>query len=471
MPGRWENVPIGEKLFTNVGETVLRKSNAAVENAFYNEASGITRFPGMVQFAELAANSPTYLHEWEGDLIAVSNSRIYKITKDGTATDVTVIPLSGNFRPIFDRTTNELVIAAGAEILRFDGKTTELLSDNAPRSTHVQFIDDFLLAVEVDTGVFFHCAAGDFRSWDPIDVFAANSKPDQLNGMIVTPYREVILTGVDSIEQFNRLNSGTSPFYRRWSVGEGIKAPYTLAAFDQGVWGIDKKSTLNRFTGQISDPRSDDIGRTLEGVKNWTDAWGAEVNLLGQKFYLLQIPNSENIYGNNGITALYDIRQKKWFSLYGWDTKEFTPARWPGWSYYKMWERHFVGGNGKVLELKDGVYRNDGVKQRALGRTAHIDSWGECSVDNVRIRVKRGIGLSDDPDAEQPTMYLTCVKDNKYRTRKIPKSLGGPGDTTMTLEFGRMGMANTWQFEWEIDADCEFEIVNMQALVQSVGEK
>lgn len=470
MSGEWKEVKIAEKLFTNVKEAALRRATAAIENAFPNEAGGQTRFPGMRDFCTLAGNAPTYLHDWNGDLVAVSNSRVYRIDSDGNTTDVTGVPLSGGKRAIFDKTPNELLMAAGAQILRLGGDLTEVLSDDAPLSTHVQFVDDFVLAIEVGTGVFFHCEAGQYRQWDPIDVFAANGKPDPLNGMIVTPYREIILTGPDSIEQFNRLNSGDTPFYRRWSLGEGIVAPYTLTAFDQGVWAIDKKRSLNRFTGQVSEPRSDDINRTFEGVDDWTDTWAAEMNIVGQKFLLVQFPYATNVYGTKGITVLYDIRQKKWMSLYGWDEHQFVPNRWPGWSYYKMWDRHFVGGNGKVHELVEGIYTNNGVKQRMLGRTAHIDEWGESSVTNVRMRIKRGVGTSNDPDVAPPSISLQCIKDNTKRTRPKAKSLGRPGQTEMTLEFGPMGIANTWQFQWEVFDDCEVELIKLEAQVERVGE-
>ncbi len=470
MSGEWKDIPIAEKLFTNVKESVLRRSAAAMENSFVNESGGHTRFPGLVEFAALAGNAPTYLHEWNKDLIAVSNSRIYRISSDAVVTDATGVPLSGGNRAIFDKTPNELLMAAGGQILRLADTVTEVLSDDAPNSTHVGYVDDFVLAIEVNTGRFYHCTAGQYRQWDPLDVFAANGKPDNLNGLIITPFREVILSGPDSIEQFNRLASGDTAFYRRWSLSEGILAPYTLISFDQGVWAVDKKESLNRFTGQVSEPKSDDIGRTLERIDDWTDAWGAEMNLLGQKFYLMQIPYATNVHGTKGITLIFEIRQKKWHSLYGWDEKKATQTKWPGWSYYRMWGRHFVGGNGKVLEITDGVYTNDGIKQLMLGRTAHIDEWGECAINNVRMRVKRGVGTSNDPDVAPPKIYLRATKDNRVRTRWAGKSLGRPGETDLTIEFGPFGIANTWQFEWMVEEDCEVELTVMQAQVERVGE-
>src|SRR3990172_7952291 len=100
----WKKIPIDTKLFTNVRETALTKANAAIETAFINEAGGHTRFPGLVEFLTLPGGSqaPTYPAEWQGNLIAVSNSRIYQIDQSGNVVDVTGVPLSGDVRPIFD---------------------------------------------------------------------------------------------------------------------------------------------------------------------------------------------------------------------------------------------------------------------------------------------------------------------------------------------------------------------------------
>lgn len=442
-------------------EQVLRSAQAAIENAYVNEAGGHTRFPGLAVVASLGGAGPTYLDEWKGDLVAESNSRVYRMSRENVVTDVTGAPVNGDGRAVFEETDNELVIAKGGPIVRLAGNLTELLAAEAPEATHVAYVDRFLLANEKHTGLFQHSEAGLYREWDALDTFAADGKPDDITSMIVTPYREVILAGPKSVEQFERLTSGNIPFFRRWSVGEGVHAPYTLLAEDQGVWCVNSKLEFVRFTGQQSDPNSDDIGRNLEAIDDWTLAWAVSMSIDGQKFILLQAPFATNSYGTKGVTLVLDYRQKKWFSLYGWDTTAIAPTRWPGWSYKKLWGRNFVGGNGKILELTNSVFTNDGQQQRMLGRTAHIDKWGESRVDDVEIRIKRGLGSHE----EAPVFSLRAKRDNKQWTRWNRKSLGLAGDTDMILNFGPMGWAKTWQFEWECTDNCEVELVAMRAHV------
>ena len=463
--GTWTNIDLSAKLFSNVEESVLRKSAAALENCFVAETGGHSRFPGLKAFATLPGNAPTYLHAWRapvGDLIAVSNSRVYRIDKSGTVEDMTGVPVSGGRRVIFDETNDELVMAAGGQIIRLAKDKTEILSADAPLSTHVGYIDGYLVAVEVNSGRFQHSMSNDFRIWDPLDTFSADGKPDNINALLVSPYRELLLTGIESVEQFERLPSGTTPFFRRWSVGEGVLAPYTLCAVDQGNFAINSTYEFVRFTGQVSEAIGDDIQATFESVTDWTDAWAVPMQIKGQKFILLQIPNSLNAYGTMGITCLYDYRQKKWYNLFGWEGG--VPSIWPGTSYEEIWGRRFVGFKGGIYELDTAVYQNAGQVQRVLGRTAPMDQYGPSFVDNVRMRVKRGVGLSANEEDSPPKIAFRCVRDGNRRTKWKYKSLGRIGDEYNTTQFGAMGHAmSTWQFEWMVTDPVSVEIVKLEA--------
>ena len=466
--GGWLEVPINSKLFQNVKEAVLTKASAALENCFQNETGGHSRFPGLKDFSDLLGVAPVYLNEWKGDLVAVSgDGNTYRIGRAGVANNVTGVLVSGGRRATFARTEDELIIAAGGKMIRLAGTETEVLSDDAPDSTHIAFIDGYVVAIERESGRFHHSLAGQYRVWEALDVFSAESQPDFVNALAVTPRRELLICGVDSIEQYERLPAGDVPFFRRWAVGEGVYAPYTLIVADNGAWTINKSREFVRFAGQVSEPAGDDIGITLEDVDDWDGAWASLMHIQGQKFIVLQMPNATTVYDGKGITALYDYRQQRWFNLYGWDSDLDRPSRWPGWSHYSIWGRNFVGGNGKVYELDKETYDNGGELQRMLGRTAHLDKWGESRVDNLRIRVKRGVVGSNE---DNPQISIRAIRDNGTPTRWRRKGLGKAGDRQMTIEFGGFGCAHTWQFEYLITDACEAEIVKMGVQVTRIGE-
>jgi hypothetical protein len=459
--GQWQNLPFDAKLFSNVQESCLSKNGAALENAFANEAGGYTRFPGLASFATLTGKGPTYLAEWRGDLIAVSSSRVWRIKEDGSASDVTGIPVSGNGRVIFAKTPNELTMAAGGMIVRLAAEKTDILSDNAPLSTHVGYLEGYLMAIEMATENMYHCAANDFPNWDPLDVFSADSFPDQLKALMVTPYREVILAGEDSVEQFERLStSSETPFARRWSVGEGVAFPYTLTFADNGIWCINKRREFVRASGQVSKPVSDDIGNSLQNIDDFTNAWAVPVLIHGQKFILLQMPHATNTYGTKGQTFLFDYRQNRWTTLFGWNAEDAIPERWPGWSYFTLWGRHFVGGDGQVFELKSNSYQNNGEVQRVLIRSGHYDGFGQVRIDNLRLRLKRGLANSNSDESQ---IGIRVRRDASAWSRWKFKKLGRSGETEQHVTCGGFGCGDSFQIEVLMTDAAEFELVNMQA--------
>lgn len=459
---QWKDIPLASELLTNVKESALTRGNAALENCFTNETGGISAFPGLTSFQTLAGNSPTYLSEWRGDLVAVTAGRTWLIGQDGSVREATFVQVGGGQRVVFDRTENELLMAAGGLPIRLAHGRTEILSEDAPLTTHVGYIDGYVIAIEKDSGRFQHSGAGDYRDWNPLDVFSAEGKPDDLNALVVTPFRELILTGQDSIEQFERLPSGDTPFFRRWAVGEGVKAPYTLVAVDAGTWAINKQAEFVRMSGQTSRAASAEVGRSLEAITDWSNAWAAAINIAGQKFIVLQAPKAVTPYGNNGMTFLFDYRQGRWFTLYGWDEINGTPARWPGWSYYPMWGRHFVGGNGRVYELSVSANDHAGQRRRVLGRTAHIGFKTPARIDDVRVQVKRGLAGHDTRPAR---IRFRCLRDQQTWTRWIERSFQTAGHKAQELRLGPMGDADTFQFEWEVTEGVEVELVGMQALI------
>ena len=462
----WKDIDISEKLFTNVTDAATLSGAAALENAFMNEQKGISRFPGLANVVTLIGNLPTYLHEWDKDLIAVTNGHVYRINQAGIATDVTGVPVSGDGRVVFDRSPNELLMAAGGPIIRLGAATTETLSENAPLSTHVGYSEGRVLASERGTGNFLHSAANSFRNWDPIDIFSADVKPDPINALFVTPYREVMVLGIDSMEQFDPIASADTPYVRRWGVAEGLSEPYANAFVDNAVWMLNRNREVVRASGQVSQSFGDDIGMTLEGLDDWSMAWMTGMSVKGQKLMLLQAPNATTVYGTKGVTVVFDYRQKKWLNLYGWDSDLGVPSRWPGWSYYRLWDRHFVGGNGRVYELDSDTYANAGVTQRVLWRSAHID-MGEIRVDDVQLRLKRG---SSGSNATEPVISLRSIKDNKVKTRWNRKGLGLAGDRSMYVNFGSMGCADSWQFEIDMTDAADYEITRLQILPTPIGQ-
>lgn len=472
----WRDLPIGAQLFQNLDEQAITRSTAALENAFVTEAAGLSGFPGLVEFSRLGDNGQVYLHDWrdqDDDLIAVtSEGRVYRVDQDGDAQDVTGVPVSGGRRVVFAKTDDELLMAAGGKIIGYAGDRTFVLSEDAPESTHVGYVDGYTLAIEARSQRFYHTAPGQSRSWDPLDVFTAEGKADDLNALLVTEFRELLLAGEDSVEQFDRLPNGERPFFRRWASGQGVFAPYTLVNVDAGAWAVNRAREFYRLSAQTARPVSDPIGRILVGIEDWEGAWAASCLVGGQKFIVLQIPRAASQYGE-GMTFGLDYRSGRWFTLYGWDATRGLPTRWPGWSIHQLNGRTFVGGQGRIYELRVDAHDNAGSPRRVVWRSANYDASAfskrgadEVRVNNIRARVKIGVGSSNA--ARDPVMSLRVKRDNGAWSRWVDKSIGRTGDDGTFLEFGNFGQGYSFQVEVHARDAVQFELVKLQADVDLI---
>lgn len=469
----WVPIPIDAKLFQNVDPNVLPKGTLALENAFINDAGGHSRFPGLSPFCQLPDPGRVYVGlDWRGDMLAgTSGGRVFRVAKDKSFTDVTGASVEGGNRVIFTKTEDRAVMAAGGPIVMFDGTKTRILSDKAPLASHVAFIDSFLVASEIASGRFHYSDSGTYDSWQALSELSADSKPDDINALLVTPFREILVPGVDSLEQWERLLTGAVPFFRRWSTGEGVKAPYTLMAADNAAWCINRDKEFIRLASQAATPESVDIQMALDNVDDWSEAWvgghpDRELAIDGQRLLILGLPNASNPYGTKGLTYGYDLKQKRWLSLYGWDAGLGLPTRWPGWSYCPMWDRVIVGGDAGQIYLLDGtVHNNAGQVQRMLGRTAHMSQQGEIRVDAVRMRLNRGLG----GNTPAPIFRLRCNRDNGRWSRWQERSVGKAGDGFFYVHYDSFGDGTSFMFEWECTDDCNLQIVSLEAQVTPLG--
>lgn len=465
MP-QWADFPWDNKMVPNVDEAILRRAVASIENGYANASGGMSRFPGLLSFATFGG-SRTYLHEFRGNLLAATDQgKLYRVDRSGVVEDVTGVPISGGQRVIFTQTEDQLVLCAGGPILQLSGAATRLLSTQAPPSTHVAFIDGYLLAIEPYSGRFSYCDPGEYTIWNPASVFSANGKPDDLNAVVVSPYRELLLAGGDSVEQYETLANGTQPFARRWTTGSGVLAPYTLLADETGAYGVTKKARFVRFVGQVSQDESADVGLVLENIDDWTDAWAQECGVKGQNLFILQMPNATNVYGTKGVTLILDYRNRRWSFLYGWDDAIKLPARWPGWSVQRAWGRMFVGVPGGIAELKPTTYDLLGKPYPFLIRSAHVDRFGPSRIDNCQIRIKRGVGDYANGDARMPRIGMRVNRDNLGFDQWLFEDLGRPGERDMMINFGSLGSAETWQIEIAVTDPVPVEFTGMQVQVE-----
>lgn len=465
------SIPLATKLFQNIDESALTEAFAAQENCYVTEAGGVSRFPGLKLFADLGGSSPIYLSEFNNYMMAVNHGgETVRLDQNAVPTKILGTPVLGGRRVTFSALKDRLLMAAGSQIIAFDGEKNSVLAGNAPLATHIGSIDNFVLANEYGSDRFFYSNAGDPFTWSDLDVFAATTQPDDISAMLVTPFGEILVAGSRSVEQYERLLTGTTPFYRRWALGNGISEPYTLCFDDNAAWVLNAKYEFTRMSGQIGQSTSEDIGQTLQGIygmshlESHEDAWAAPMNVGGQKWLIFQSPKAMNKYGNLGVTYAIDIRASKWCELFGWDAAGFEPQIWPGVSIAKVWGKTFVGGYGKIYQADSMTYNNDGLIQRMYIRTPDYSENGIIRINRLLVWAKRGVGSN----TKNPTLMMRSNQDGKGFGRWQKQSLGRAGDNQFFIQFGAQGIAHTWQFEFMVTDDCEIELRDIKADITKI---
>jgi|GEM_PF-1663574 len=470
-PEAWIPLPLDKGLFANLDQDAIQGYQTAVENGFVNELGGHTRFPGLKIFADLGNRDRVYLYDYAGDMIAgTSKGQIFRVDEAARVNNVTGVPVAGGRRVIFTASDREIFAAAGGPIIRLRTDKTELLSENAPLTTHVAWIDGYVVAPEMNSLRWFHSDPGVPDSWPSQNTFTADGNPDNINSLLITPFRELLFGGDKSVEQFERLTTGTAPFFRRWAVGDGVKFPYCQVFADNAMWTISKRTQLVRFSQQSSAVASVEIGQLLEKVDDWTDAWiggypETPLHTIGQAFLILQIPRATNPYGTKGITLGYDYRHKKYFSLYGFDPQRGLPIRWPGWSHWNIWNRNFVGGEGVIYEVTDDVHSHAGAIQRWLVRTAHIAEKNQIQIKNLRLHVVRGMGTPNT----RATLRVRCSREGRPFGPWISRDLGFAGDRIQFKEYGSFGTGTSFMFEFSSTDDCPINLMKAEVKADPIG--
>lgn len=462
---QWIEVPLNRKLFKNVDEDVLTATYAAMENCYVTESNGLSKFPGLREFVDLGNNADIHLNRYENDLMACGeDGKVFRVNTEGAATAIPGTPVSGGLRTSFARSRDGLMMAAGAQIIKYDGTENKVLSNDAPLSSFIGYLDGYVIAVEKDSGRFQHSDANDLVTWNPLSTFAVDGSPDDINAMLITPFNEILLAGEESLEQYERYVGSTVPFFRRWAIGDGISEPGTLCFADNAAWGLNGRREFVRLSGQTSQSVSDDIQKEIEScyalgnIGAFNKAWAAPCYIKGQKFIVFQSPEARNAYGTKGFTAVFDIRRGQFFEIYGWDATNGVPDLWPGRSIFSLWGKTFVGGKGKIYELDPGTYTNDGAVQRAYCRTAHFDTEGTMRVDGVKITLKRGVGNY----VTAPLISFRSNPDNSGWSNWQTRDLGLTGADQLSVEFGAQGTADTWQFEISMTDNAPFELRRLQ---------
>ncbi len=267
----------------------------------------LTRPPGIPTWTTVGTGSIAGMHSALGLLFVVSGSELYKVDSNKTVTLLGNVGAPGNID--IDNNTFGVVVVNEPDAYTWTQSTNTFAQitdvDFTGRGAgDVEFLDNFLLFREPDSGRFFSADLGSLTDFDALNFATAEANPDDLNGMKVD-HRQAILTGPKSVEIYENTGVAGFPFERAINgyIEQGCLNGKTLQKQDNSVFWLADDYTVRKLDGvtpvRVSthaiEQKLFDI--TVASVSAYTYAQD------GHLFYVLTAPEG---------TYVYDATTQQW---------------------------------------------------------------------------------------------------------------------------------------------------------------
>jgi hypothetical protein len=378
----------------------------------------LQRTPGLASFTTVGAGPIVAMHEAFDLLYVVSGSELYEVDNQGTATLLGNVGLPGNVD--IDSNTDSVVVVnePNAYVWNTTTSTFSLINDvDFPGAGDVEFINNYLIFREPNSGRFFSADLGSATSFDALMFATAEGSPDNLVGMKVD-HNEIILFGDHTAEIWADTGASGFPFERTVNgfVELGCLNGRTIAKQDNSVFWLASDFTIRRLDGvtpiRVSTHAVDQFLTSIDTTSAQAYAYSQD----GHLFYVLTC---------SGGTWVYDVTTQHWHErgTYGQDF-------WLAESYAQAFDKHLVGysTSNQIGELDPLTYDEFGGIQRMEWTYQTVYAQERRAFhDRLEIVLETGVGLTTGQGSD-PEMMLSYSDDGGFTWNSAPnKKIGAIG--------------------------------------------
>lgn len=211
----------------------------------------LQRRPGIKAWTTIGTGAIAGMHAALGKVFVVSGSALYSVDENQTATELGGIGNPGEID--IDSNTSSVVVVNPPNAFCWDGTTFGQITDTdftSRGAADVEFLDNYLLFREPDSGRFFGADLGSATAFSSLNFATAEASPDELVGMKVD-HRQVVLFGSDSIELWENTGASGFPFERSINgfLEIGCFNGRTIAKLDNSVYWLANDYTVRKLDG------------------------------------------------------------------------------------------------------------------------------------------------------------------------------------------------------------------------------
>jgi hypothetical protein len=417
----------------------------------------LSRAPGIETWATVGTGPVYAMIEALGALFVVSGTKLYRVDELGAATELGSIGAVSSID--MDANTDSIVVVNTPDAYYWNGTFGQITdSDFTSRgAADVEFINNYLLFREPDSGRFFGADLGSATSFDSLQFATAESNPDELVGMKVD-HSQIILFGQKTVEVWDNTGSAGFPFARAINglVEIGCFNGRSVAKCDNSVFWLANDYTVRRLNG-VTPVRISNHG-IEKSIQNATisTANAFSYSQEGHLFYVLSF---------NEVTVVYDATTQKWH-----ERQTYGYSNWTANCHTNAFGLELVGSsqNGTIGSLKKDVYTEWGSTQRMSWVYQPIYADGVRSVhDAIEVVLKTGVGLTTG-QGSSPEMMLDYSDDSGITWTSLPnKSIGEIGKYRTRVRWHRCGSTNSARaYRGAISDPIEVQMVDTQVRVR-----
>jgi hypothetical protein len=416
-----------------------KRTNLYAEIHQDGEKGSLTLYPtpGLTTFVNFGASPSRGIWKKDDVLYVVNRATLWKVTNDGTMTNIGTLATSAGRVDITDNGT-QIIIVDGVNGYIYNTSTlafAQITDPDWPGANTVTFLNGYFVVQKPNTGQFYCSALYDGLSWNALDFATAESNPDNLV-RVIADNGQIILLGPDTTEFWSDSGALDFPFARvgAAAIEWGLAARWSLCKFMDSIIFLRKNRlgavqvcTLSGYNAQpVSNPEMDYIFSQYAAV---SDASGFAYMISGHPFYQINFPTA-------GESWVYDGLSKEWHKAESSDSRQQSLV-----TDYE---------NGKLYRFEDGVLTDDGQTIAREFISRHQSTGNYSFLSKLWLEMEAGVGTLTGQGSD-PQLMMQYSKDGGHTwSNEVWVDIGEMGQYGTRAVFNRLGRGRDWLFKFRV---------------------
>ena len=447
--------------------------------------NSLVRTPGLQLLTNLG-NSPIRGLRTVGNYVwAVMGNTVYRILINvvtQTATSTMVGTIGSNSGPVYlmdnpsqimivDGTTSGYCIDQGSLALTTVGPAQNFLG-----SLNIEYYDGYFVCCQPGTNILFSSNLNDGTTWNALN-YAANSQRPGLNvgvGMFRGEFWAFSTTCTEI--WYDNANSPGFPLSVRQGMGFdiGCAATGSIVEIDNVLMWLDTRGWIVESTNApyiraantgyaLTMVSTDAINNTIAEFVQVSDAVAYQYTCRGHLMYVITFPNAN-------ATLVYDRTTKQWHEMSHTNTFTGSQDAHLSRNHCKFQTLDLVGDNfGNIYIMSPTVYTDNGTSIRCLRTTQPVNTeFQYFGIDCLEVRMNSG--LASAGTTPLITMRFSNDGSNNWSWEES-RPIGSTGSFGQRIRWNRLGSAIEWEFEFVIDSNTSFSIIDASIQTQDIEDQ